>query len=370
MEKYIHEIYPLLTELCKIPAPSHMEEKRAEFCKKYMMDAGFSKVYIDDAKNVVCEWNCDGSSEITVFAAHTDTVFPDLEPMPFYEEEGKAFCPGIGDDTACVAVLMTAAKYLLDGGKNPEKGIVFILNSCEEGLGNLKGIKEFMKNYDGRVKRFITFDGQLNKIVNRAVGSHRYRVEVKTEGGHSFNAFGNENAIAHLSNIIKKIYEIEVPRKPDSKTTYNVGEIEGGTSVNTIAQSARMLCEYRSDDAECIGIMKEKFMKIFQEEKSDKVDVAVEVVGERPCAEGVDERELKALAERCKNIYEKITGDSVILESGSTDCNIPLSKGIPAVCLGSFFGGGGHTREEWIEIDSLRDGFLAAVEVIEELCLR
>lgn len=364
MEKYINEVYPLLKELCKIPAPSHMEEKRAEFCKKYMIDAGFSKVYIDDAKNVVCESNCETSSEITVFAAHTDTVFPDLEPMPYVEKDGLAYCPGIGDDTVCVAVLMVVAKYLLKEGKMPPNGIVFLFNSCEEGLGNLKGIREFMKNYEGRVKNFITFDSQLDKIVNKAVGSHRYKVTVETEGGHSFNAFGNENAIAHLANIVKKIYEIEVPKNGDSKTTYNVGDIRGGTSVNTIAQKAEILCEYRSDDVECIGKMKEKFMKIFDEEKSEKVKVTVETVGERPCACGVDEKAQSELTEKCKAIYEEITGKDVLIESGSTDCNIPMSQGVPSVAVGAYMGGGMHTREEWLEIDSIKDGFLAAVKVI------
>ncbi len=369
MEKYMEEVYPLLKELCKIPAPSHLEEKRAKFIKVYLEDAGFSKVYIDEAKNVICELNCEGSSEITVFAAHTDTVFPDLEPMPYIEKDGKAFCPGIGDDTASVAVLMVAAKYLLDAGATPQKGIVFLLNSCEEGLGNLKGIREFMKNYEGRVKRFITFDSTLDKMVNRAVGSHRYKVTVETEGGHSFNAYGNENAIAHLANIIKKIYEIEVPKKGNSKTTYNVGEIWGGTSVNTIAQKAGMLCEYRSDDVECIGIMKDKFMEIFEAQRSDKVKVLVEVVGERPCADGVDKSQQAELTKICKEIYEEITGGEVRLDSGSTDCNIPMSQGVPSVCIGAYIGGGMHTREEWIEIDSLKDGLGAVVKVIKTLSL-
>lgn len=365
MEKYIEEIYPLIKELCKIPAPSHSEEKRAEFVKDYLKDAGFEKLYIDDAKNVVCEWGCENSSEITVFAAHTDTVFPDLEPMPYIEKDGKAYCPGIGDDTACVAVLMMAAKYMVSLGKIPEKGMVFLFNSCEEGLGNLKGIREFMKNFQGRVKRFITLDSRADKMVNRVVGSHRYKVEIETEGGHSFNAFGNENAIAHISNIIKKIYEIEVPKRENSKTTYNVGDIWGGTSVNTIAQKAGILCEYRSDNLECISIMKEKFEKIFKEEESDKVKVLVEMVGERPCADGVDEEELENLTKTLKEIAESVIGGEVEVESGSTDCNIPMSKGVASVAIGSYVGGGMHTREEWIEIGSEKDGFMIAVKAIE-----
>ena len=148
-----------------------------------------------------------------------------------------------------------------------------------------------------------------------------------------------------------------------------MGEIFGGTSVNTIAQSAGVLFEYRSDDVECIGIMKEKFLKIFEEEKSDKVKVTVKVVGERPCADGVDEKEQESLTGICKGIIEGIIGREVRIDSGSTDCNIPMSEGVPSVAIGVYMGGGMHTREEWLELDSIKDGFLVAVKVIEGLCI-
>lgn len=365
MKQYKKMVYPLTKELCKIPAPSGLEDKRAEFCKKYLEDAGYDNVYIDDAKNVICGIECENSSEITVFAAHTDTVFPDLEPMPYKEEGNIARCPGIGDDTACLATLLVAAKYFKDQNFSSDKGVLFVCNSCEEGLGNLKGTRALMEEYKGRVARFITFDGTLSRIVNKCVGSHRYNVEVKTEGGHSFNAFGNENAINHLSKIINKIYEIEVPVIGDSKTTYNVGTVLGGTSVNTIAQSVSMLCEYRSDDVECLAIMQQKFEEIFDSVRCNKVEVNVTKVGDRPCAKGVDEKEFSAFVGNCKNIIENIIGKEVRLNSGSTDCNIPASLGIPAVCVGNYCGGGAHTREEWIEIDSLNQGFDVAIELIK-----
>lgn len=365
IEQYKESVYPLLKELCKIPAPSGLEDKRAEFCKKYLENAGYDNVYIDDAKNVICGIGYENSSEITVFAAHTDTVFPDLEPMPFSEDGNIARCPGICDDTACLAALLVAAKYFKDNNTSSNKGVLFVCNSCEEGLGNLKGTRALMEEYKGRVARFITFDGLMDRIVIKCVGSHRYNVEVKTEGGHSFNAFGNENAISHLSNIINKIYEIEVPVIGDSKTTYNVGTISGGTSVNTIAQSASMLCEYRSDDVRCLEIMQKKFEEIFDSERSDKVEVKVTKVGDRPCAKGVDESEFAALLGNCKGIIEKITEKEVRLNSGSTDCNIPASLGVPSVCVGNVLGGGMHTREEWMEIDSLDKGFDITIELIK-----
>ena len=365
IEQYKEMVYPLTKELCEIPAPSGLEDKRAEFCKKYLEDAGYDNVYIDDAKNVICGIGCENSNEITVIAAHTDTVFPDLEPMPFVEEDGKAYCPGIGDDTACLAVLLVAAKYFRDKNTTSEKGILFVCDSCEEGLGNLKGVRALMEEYKGRVARFITLDGSLSHIVNKCVGSHRYNVEVKTQGGHSFGAFGNENAISNLSKIVNKIYEIEVPKKENTKTTYNVGTITGGTSVNTIAQSASMLCEYRSDDVECLAIMQQKFEEIFESARTDEVEVTVEKVGDRPCAEGVDEAKLSAFVSECTEIIEKIIDREVRTSSGSTDCNIPASLGVPSVCVGSYYGGGAHTREEWINIESLNQGLEVAAELIK-----
>lgn len=364
-DAYNEEVYSLLKEMCAIPAPSHHEEKRAEYCKAYFDKLGFDKVYIDEALNVVCEWNCEGSNAITVFAAHTDTVFPDTEPMPFYEKDGKAYCPGVCDDTASVAVLMVAAKHLKSLGNAPKNGLLFVANSCEEGLGNLKGTRELMKNYEGRISTFISFDSDLDVIHDSCVGSHRYEVEVLTEGGHSFGAFGNENAIANLAKIATKIYEIEVPTPEGTKTTYNVGTIEGGTSVNTIAQSAKMLCEYRSDNVDCLEYMKARFEAIFKEVENEKVKVNVTLVGDRPCARMQDPTAQINLSNACKAISEKQIGVPVTSVSASTDCNVPLSLGIPSVAVGVWKGHGCHTREEYLEIESLKPGLKVAIDLME-----
>ena len=201
------QMYELLRELCLIPAPSGKEELRAEFCKRWFDSIGASGVYIDDALNVVCPVNVEGSNDITVFVAHTDTVFPDTEPMPYSDDGEIVRCPGVGDDTASLVVLMLTAKFFVENKIMPKSGILFVANSCEEGLGNLKGTRKIFDDYNGRIKQFISFDSASNCIYNRCVGSHRYDVLVKTEGGHSYAAFGKKSAIAVLSDMIKKIYE-------------------------------------------------------------------------------------------------------------------------------------------------------------------
>ncbi len=372
MKKFIEENYEetleLIRELCKIPAPSGQEEKRAQFCLEWLRNSGAEGVYIDEALNVVFPYNCKNSNKITVFVAHTDTVFPDAEPMPFSEDEEKMYSPGIGDDTACVAVLLMMTKYLIENSITPQNGFLIVCNSCEEGLGNLKGTRQIMKDYEGRVKQFISFDSFLLHIHhNECVGSHRYEVEVKCEGGHSFNKFGNKNAIAELSKIVAQIYNIEVPKIGNSTTTYNVGNIEGGTSVNTIAQNAKMLCEYRSDNSECLDIMKKHFEEIFASAKSCEVEVNVKNIGERPCEKGVDLSAKQKLSVMCKHIAEEACGREIEYIPASTDCNIPLSMGIPSVCISVYDGGGAHTREEWIDKNSLKPGLEIGIRTACEL---
>ena len=357
-----------LRELCHIPAPSFGERRRAEYCKKWLEDVGAKDVYIDEVNNCILPMNCEGSNEITVIAAHLDTVFPDTESYPeYHEDEEKICCPGVGDDTASVVVMLYGIKYMLENGIAPQKGILFVCNSCEEGLGNLVGTRQIMKDFEGRVKQFITLDEDIGFCVNGAVGSHRYKVEVETEGGHSFSAFGKKNAIEALSEIITEIYKIKVPQKTGATTTYNVGTITGGTSVNTIAQSAEMLCEYRSDDRECLAVMKSAFEDIFAKAVSDEVRLNVTLLGERPCKGEVDAVTEERLIDAYRKAVAEVTGQEISLVSASTDANVAMSLGIAAVDMGVFRNGGTHTREEWLDKSSVSDGLNIFIRVIHSL---
>lgn len=360
LERYARDVQPellqLIRDLCAIPAPSHHEELRAAFCKKWFSDNGFPDVWIDDALNVLAPVNVTADNRITVIMAHTDTVFPDTTPMPMVEENGIMACPGVTDDTANLAVLMVCARYYL--AHQPDKrGILFVANSCEEGLGNLKGTRKIMETYGSRVDEFISLDGtSLAGLVTTAVGSHRYKVSVRTEGGHSFAAFGNRNAIHQLATIITSLYDVKVPHEGESRTTYNVGVISGGTSVNTIAQNAEMLYEYRSDSRACLAQMKSTFDGIINGYRSMGYDIDVELVGDRPCAGEIDAVRLNALQERVRASIRRVTGKPARDKSSSTDCNIPMAMGVPSVCFGVCNGTGAHTREEKLDVASLYDG--------------
>ena len=356
-EEYYNLTLKLTEELCKIPAPSGLEDARAEYITNYLHNIGYKNAYIDSAKNVI--WDIKGENNTySLFMAHTDTVFPDLEPMPYIDDGELIKCPGVCDDTVCVAMILAFCKYLKDIDYKVKKSVLFSSNACEEGLGDLKGCKQIFKDFANKIDIMFTLDGGYSHIVNKSVGSHRYRVVAQTKGGHSYGAFGRINAIQVLSSIVNKIYQIQVPNVEGTKTTYNVGTISGGTSVNTIAQSAEMLCEYRSDDNACLNLMKDEFTKIFDQVKNEFPDatITIELVGNRPGMGDVDKEKIEKASKMVIDIQEKHSGAPVKESSGSTDCNIPHSLGIPAICVGVYKGAGVHTREEYLVKDSINIG--------------
>lgn len=363
LEARFDESFALLTELAQIPAPSNDEEKRAVFCADWLKRQGAEGVYIDEALNVVWPIGCDGEKPIAVFMAHSDVVFPDQNPLPLRIENGRIYCPGIGDDTASVVSLLMAAKYIAEHRLVPrEWGVLLVVNSGEEGLGNLKGCRKIMEQFGHRIREFITFDDHDGCGVDRAVGSKRYRIAVDTEGGHSFSAFGNRNAIAYLASLIDTLYTVKVP--PQGKTTYNVGTISGGTSVNTIAQHAEMLYEFRSDEAESLACMERHLAAAIEFYRSKGVTITVTPVGDRPCSAAVDEGKMEEMRRRASAASCRYYGKEITFGRGSTDCNIPLAMGIPAICVGTYNGAGSHTREEYVEIDSLLPGQKMALDLI------
>lgn len=360
--EHLQELQQLTETLCRIPAPSGSERARAEFCKAWLEEHGAADVRLDAADNAVLELNVGTSRELTVLMAHTDTVFPDTTPMDVCCANGRMCCPGVCDDTANLAALLMTARFLLEQGIQPENGMLLVANSGEEGLGNLRGCRQLMADYQERVARLISFDGYYNRLWNHAVGSARYRVSLRTKGGHSFRDFGEPNAIAWMSRLVAELYEIHPPREPiGSTTTYNVGVIQGGTSVNTIAQEASILYECRSDAVEGLRHMERAFRSIVERWQASGADITVEEIGVRPCAEGVDVLAQKELTELSRNILRTYTGQEPLIESASTDCNIPLSMGIPAVSFGVCNGDGAHTREEWLELASLETGLQIAL---------
>jgi tripeptide aminopeptidase len=244
---------------------------------------------------------------------------------------------------------MLTAQSFVESGRTHKDNRIIAFDTGEEGLGNLSGIRALMAAFAGQISEVIAVDADSSAAIDRGVGSIRYRMEVKTRGGHSFSAFGNPSAIAHAAHIIDHFYGIAVPEHP--KTTYNAGMIEGGTSVNTIAQRCTVLLDLRSEDAACLAELNRNVLGIVEQEKSDDVAVGLELLGERPCGNITGSRLVGRV-----NAIRKSVGLPVKWMSGSTDCNLPLSMGIPSVCLGVYRGQGAHTMEECIDATSIPQG--------------
>ena len=276
------EALRLLRTLARIPAPSQHEERRAAEIMQWMHKNGMSQAYVDEATNVVCPFGDDGTCDLVVFAAHTDVVFPDTVELPLREEGGRMYAPGVGDDTANLVALLMAARHL---AHNPqlmpaEIGVLVVANSCEEGLGNLRGTKQLFEQYGSRIRRFYSFDLYLPQVIDEAVGSHRWKIEVRTQGGHSYSNFGRPNAIERLCAILQALYALPLPQ--DVPCTINVGRIEGGTTVNAIAAQAKALFEYRSTSDAVLRDMRHLVRATVEGFASEDVEVSMKSLSARP----------------------------------------------------------------------------------------
>ena len=351
----------LICDLACIPAAAGQEQKRADYIKAWLQRQGAGNVYEDQAGNICWLWSRK-KEHLTVFTAHMDTVFSEDTRLQIREEDGRLYCPGIGDDTANLACMLMAAAEAARSGWIPEHGILFAATVGEEGLGNLKGSRQIFKDYGYAADQAVCFDLYREAVYCRAVGSARYEVRVRTPGGHSYEDFGRKNAIAEAARLITRLYENE--GRGSGKATWNVGTIRGGTVINAIASEAVFTYEYRSEDSGCMDEMEQRFRKALDETQDGDVSAEATCIGIRPCARGVDGQRQKELADSCRRILRKYTEREIPDKAASTDANIPLSMGIPAVCIGTVAGAGLHTLEEYIESDSIRQGFKITGDVL------
>lgn len=350
----------LLKELTAIPAPTGREERRAAFCVDWLCRQGGTDARTDAAGNVVLPMAGPPGAPLVVYMAHMDTVFSDPGSIPVTEDAERLYAPGIGDDTANLVNLLMAVRFFLGRPElRPKAGMLFVADTGEEGMGNLRGSRRIFEEYGARISAFVSFDLYMDSLVNTAVGSQRYEITARTKGGHSLADFGSRNAIQVLAEIIQKLYAQVLPA--GGRTTYNVGRIAGGTSVNTIAESARMLYEFRADRAENLAYMEGRLARILRETDGPDVRLEQKLLGVRPCQSGENTEEQRRFAEENRAVLARYSPRPVHFSEGSTDANLPLSLGIPAVTFGTVMGGGAHTREEWIVKESLAAGQKAAI---------
>lgn len=348
-------------EMCQIPAPSYQEEKKAEYVRKKMLEAGLEDVHIDEVGNVLGTRKGISDGPRILLAGHTDTVFP-MDTDLTLKQEGKRYsCPGIGDDTRAVAELLSIARALAASGIRGEGDIVFCANVCEEGLGDLRGSKHLFSRENSQTKLYDGFvsidDKHTAGIIYQAVGSERYQVNFHGTGGHSYTGFGIPNPIHAMGRAIAKISDFQVPSDP--KTTFSVGVVNGGTSVNVISAEASMLVDMRSVNPEALKVLSQKFHQAVNEaveeenarwtvgNDEDAVTMTMEQKGKRPAGTQVQDCQIVQAAHAAN---QAVGMETFYIGAASTDANIPISLGIPAITVGwGGKGGGEHTIHEWYE---------------------
>ncbi len=348
--------------LTEIPAPPFKEAERGKALLEMWKAAGLSDVQMDAEGNVTgvrAGTKTQGKGPYVVLAAHQDTVFPEGTNVKVRREGTKLMAPGIGDDTRSLAVLL-AYMRALDAAKIKTKAdILFVANVGEEGPGDLRGAR-FLFNkgpYKGRISAFFSMDGtDPSRVVDRGVGSKRYRVTFKGPGGHSYGAFGIVNPMAAMSKSVVDLYAIQTPTDP--KTTYSASVTGGGTSVNSIPNEVYMEFDMRSESAAELAKLDQKLVGILdaavagenaaRNTRFGKVTYDAKVIGERPAGA----TDPKADIVRVTQAAISALGFKPEHEASSTDSNVPMSLGIPAVTIGSGgTAGRAHALDEWIDVE-------------------
>jgi len=339
--------------ITEIPAPPYKEKIRAEYFLKRFFELGFKDASIDAEGNVIALRKGSGNGRPKlVVSAHLDTVFPEGTDVTVKEKDGVILAPGIGDDSRGLAALLSLIKSINVNGIATVGDVMFVGTVGEEELGNLRGVKALFRDH-ADIDGFISIDGLgVSRVVNQGTGSHRYEMIFKGPGGHSFAEFGLPSAIHAMGRAIAKISDLQTPSDP--KTTFTVGTVSGGTSVNAIAGEARMAVDMRSNSTEELLKLEARLLDLVKgavvEEnarwKSDKLSVEIKLIGDRPAGIVAMDSPIVQASQRAVTVLTR--APRVTFAGSSTDSNLAMSLGIPAVTIGGGGEGGNwHSRSEW-----------------------
>jgi tripeptide aminopeptidase len=342
--------------ICEIPAPPFKESVRGAEYKRRLEALGLT-VRIDSIGNVIAERRGTGDGPTVMIAGHLDTVFPEGTDVKVKRDGTRFTGPGIGDDCRGLAVVLAVARAFQMEKVATTGTVIFVGNVGEEGPGNLRGVRHlFEREYRGRIDYFISVDGTGLGVTSRAVGSNRYRVTYKGPGGHSYGAFGMPSPIHALGRAISAIADIQMPTTP--KATFNVGIIEGGTSVNTISPSGAMDVDLRSESPKALADLDAKFQTAVRNalaaenarwpQSRVRITMQLDTIGIRPAGAQPDDVPIV----RAATAAAKALGFTAPTTASSTDANLPMSLGIPAITID----GGGDGRGAHATTESYDDG--------------
>ena len=341
--------------LTEIPAPPFAESRRAEAVKVLLAAVGL-EVHIDNTGNVIGELSGSNDRELILVAAHMDTVFPSGTDVKVRREKDRMSAPGISDNGTGLVSLVAIARAMHEARIKPQRSILFVADVGEEGEGNLRGMRALVETYRDRLKAVVVLDGSgIDHVTTKALASRRIEAVVTGPGGHSWSDFGIPNPISALVRASVRFLNTRVPNNP--RTTFNLGQIEGGTSVNSIPHEARLKVDIRSESEdelfrlesalrECMAAGVRDEMESARDRSKGKLEWKVDILGNRPGGELASDSPLLG-ALRAADDY---TGNTSRPERASTDANVPLSLGIDAIAIGAGGNGGGaHSLQEWYE---------------------
>ncbi len=351
VDAHAGQIAEQAVRICEIPAPTFEEGERAKYVRDRFEALGLKDVSIDAAGNVRGRRPGTGGPGLAL-AAHLDTVFPKGTDVKVKRQGSRLLAPGIGDNSVAIAALLGLVEALSAAGVVTGGDLYLASNTGEEGLGDLKGMKAFMADVKDKVQAAIAVEGmKLNRIVHVAVGSRRYKVTYTARGGHSWGHFGSPSAIHILGRAIADISRLEVPKDP--KTTYNVGVIHGGTTVNTIAAEADMLVDMRSVNTQALADLEKRVLAIIERAaKEGDGQADLRLVGDRPAGSIPADH---PVVQTCRAVHQAL-GLETFSEASSTDHNVPLGIGLPGVCLAVTEGANEHRLDEYIETGPIPTG--------------
>ena len=353
-----------LIDIQQIPAPTFQEKPRGIYVHQQFKEEGLDSLEIDQLGNVYGRMPGKMNIRPIIVSAHLDTVFPGETDLKITRFSDRIIGPGIGDNSLGVASLLGLVRILKRMDKLTND-IWFVANVGEEGLGNLCGMKSVVERFGGHPKAYIVIEGMsLGSIYHRGLSVKRYRIKVDTQGGHSWVNFGRPSAVHEMARFISGLENLTVPQSP--KASYNVGLIEGGTSINTIAAQAKIELDLRSENQailDQLAFQIEQRVLLANQAGEELVEFSYEIIGERPTGEISPGHQLVRFAEAA------LKGQLISphLEIGSTDANIPLSRGYPSVCVGITKGSGAHTLNELIELDPIQKGMEQLLDLVKDV---
>lgn len=351
----VDRVADLALRICAVPAPTGDEHRRAAFVADRLRGLGYP-VEIDPIGNVYTRRGDRGGPGVAV-VAHTDTVFPEGTELAVSRDGDTLRGPGIGDNSLSVAAVIVGLGLLDELGVATEADLLVVANVGEEGLGNLRGARAAFERFGGDAAAAVVVDGRLGHVTHVAVGSVRWRVTVRGPGGHSFADFGLPSAIHGLARIVAGLAALDVLAEP--KTTFNVGTIAGGTSVNTIAPEASAVVDLRSTDAVALARLADRAREIVETNADDGLTAEIEVLGERPAGA----RDARDPLVRMAIEGLRAIGREPSLHAASTDANVPIGLGIPTVCVGISEGEGAHTIHESVRVAPIADGLAHVLQL-------